>query len=1037
MTLSDVAIHRPILTWMVTLALIVFGVLGYNRLGLDQYPNMEFPVLTVIAVLPGASPETVESSVVDVIEEQITTLSGVRSVRSTSQQGGAQILVEFGLGADLDVMAQELRDAIAIARLDLPPELEPPMVRTFNPNDIPVLWFPLESSAPVAEITDFAERHLSPMLETIPGVAGLQMFGNRERNIRIWLDGEALRAYGLAASDVINALARQHVDAPGGALESGRMQYSVRTDAEFHTIGELESLVVAHRGDAPILLRNVARVEDGADDEKMIGHYNGRLMVGIGVIRKSGENTVAIVDEVLRRFPRIRAILPEGMTIVGTEGWVDFSLGVREAVQETQFALLFGALLAVLVVFVFLRRTRPTMIVAAAIPISLIATFGLVWLAGYTLNTMTLLGMTLAVGVVIDDAIVVLENIERHRAAGATPAEAAATGTREITFAATAATVSVAAVFLPVVFVEGIVGSFLGEFGLTVAGSVMISLFVALTLTPMLAARMPPPVERKHGSVYQRLESVLVGLEGAYRRLLNWTLVHRLATVAIALGSLAVAVGMGSQLEGEFLPPTDGGLLMAQLEAQPGTSIEATAEYLSRDEEYLLAQPELNAMFSAAGGGSGGPDAIPQSHTGMIFAMLKSAHARERSIFELIEAAREELGKIPGRELRIFNMGEVMGTQYSDFEFEIRADLPLAELGALANRFIERLEAMPGYVDVDRSLKLGLPELRVVPDRQRAAALGVDAQNVASAIQSMVGGLDVGIFKEAGRRYDIRIRLEEKDRTDPAAIGRLFVRNDRGELVELRNVTKLETGAAPSAITRADRQRSVTIRGNLVGKALGTAIEEIRQVGTEVLPEGATLALGGNAESMQEGMAELGLALGLAVLVIYMVLAAQFESLVHPLTVMLALPLAMVGALAGLYVSSNTLNLFSMIGILLLLGLVTKNSILLVDYANQLRTQGMDKVEAMRTAAPVRMRPVLMTALSMIFGVLPAALGIGPGSESRAPMAIATAAGMLSSTLLTLLLVPVFYLLFDDAADAVKRALRRLTGSSAPQRERA
>ncbi len=1027
MTLSDVAIQRPILTWMVTLALIVFGVLGYSRLGLDQYPNMEFPVLTVIAVLPGASPETVESSVVDVIEEQVTTLSGVRSVRSKSQQGGAQIIVEFGLGADLDVMAQELRDAIAIARLELPTELEPPVVRSFNPNDIPVLWFPLESHASVAEITDFAERHLSPLLETIPGVAGLQMFGDRARNIRIWLDGEALRAHGLAASDVVGALARQHVDAPGGALESGRMEYSVRTDAEFHTIEELESLVVAHSGDAPILLGNVARIEDGAEDEKMIGRYNGRVMVGIGVMRKSGENTVAIVDEVFRRFGKIRAILPEGMHIVGPDGWIDFSLGVREAVEETQFALLFGALLAVLVVFVFLRRTRPTLIVAAAIPISLIATFGLVWAAGYTLNTMTLLGMTLAVGVVIDDAIVVLENIERHREAGATPAEAASTGTREITFAATAATFAVAAVFLPVVFVEGIVGSFLGEFGLTVAGSVVISLFVALTLTPMLAARMPPPVERPHGSVYQRLESAFVRLEDAYRGLLDWTLTHRLATVAFALGSLALAIGIGSQLEGEFLPPTDGGLLMAQLEAQPGTSLEATAEYLARDEAYLLAQPELSAMFSAAGGGGGGPDAIPQSHTGMIFAMLKSARVRERSIFELIEAAREQLGKIPGRTLRIFSMGEVMSMQRGDFEFEVRADLPLAELAELADRFIERLEKLPGYVDVDKSLKLGLPELRVVPDRKRSAALGVDARSVASAIQAMVGGLDVGVFKEAGRRYDIRVRLEEKDRAEPAALGRLFVRNDRRELVELRNVIRVETGAAPSAITRANRQRSVTITGNLVGKALGTAIEEIREVGVAVLPDSATLVLGGNAESMQEGMAELGLALGLAILVIYMVLAAQFESLVHPLTVMLALPLAMVGALAGLLVSANTLNLFSMIGILLLLGLVTKNSILVVDYANQLRAQGMQKVEAMRTAAPVRMRPVLMTALSMIFGVLPAALGLGPGSESRAPMAIATAAGMLSSTLLTLIVVPVFYLLFDDAADAVKRTVSSMS----------
>jgi HAE1 family hydrophobic/amphiphilic exporter-1 len=806
------------------------------------------------------------------------------------------------------------------------------------------------------------------------------------------------------------------------------MEYSVKTDAEFHTLEELESLVVAQQAGATVLLRDVARVEDGAEDVETIAHYNGRPAIAMGIMRKSGENTVAIVDEVYRRLPQIRAILPEGMSIPEPAGWVDFSKSVREAVDETEFALVFGALLAVLVVFVFLRRTRPTLIVAAAIPISLTATFGLVWLFGYTLNTMTLLGMTLAVGVVIDDAIVVLENIERHREAGASAREAASTGTRQIAFAATAATVSVAAVFLPVVFVRGLVGSFLGEFGLTVAGSVLISLFVALTLTPMLAARMPPPSERAHGSIYHRLEQGFGALESGYRRLLYWTLGHRAVTVAVALGAFALALFFGSRLATEFFPPTDSGIFFAQFEALPGTSIDATLEYLDRNEDYFLAQPELVGMFSSAGAAGG--HSVPLSHTGMIFGMLTSARERERDIFDLIGAARARLATVPGQSIRIFSMGETMSTSPEDLELEILGNLPLDELDSVADRFIDELEQRSGYVDLNKSLKLGLPELRVVPDRRKAASLGIDARTVATAVQAMVGGLDVGVFKEAGRRYDIRVRLEAKDRSDPEALGRLYVRNDRGEVVELRNVVRVETGAAPSAITRANRQRSVTVSGNLVGRTLGSAIEEARQVGERVLPEGVGLSLAGNAEAMQEGTAELGLAMGLAILVIYMVLAAQFESLVHPLTVMLALPLAIVGALAGLLATGNTLNLFSMIGILLLFGLVTKNSILLVDYANQLRAEGMEKREAIRTAAPVRMRPVLMTAFSMIFGVLPAALGIGPGAESRAPMAIATATGMLSSTLLTLVVVPVFYLLFDDAADAVKRGFRRLTGGA-------
>jgi multidrug efflux pump subunit AcrB len=410
--------------------------------------------------------------------------------------------------------------------------------------------------------------------------------------------------------------------------------------------------------------------------------------------------------------------------------------------------------------------------------------------------------------------------------------------------------------------------------------------------------------------------------------------------------------------------------------------------------------------------------------------MLSSSRERERSIFEVVAAARRELSQVPGRSIRIFTMDETMSGSPEDFEVELRGSLPLDELDALADRVIGALEARGGFVDLDKSLKLGLPELRVVPDRRKAAALGVDARSVAAGVQAMVGGVDVGVFKEAGRRYDIRMRLEEGDRAEPAAIGRLYVRSDAGEVVELRNLVDIETGAAPSAITRTNRQRSVTISGNLVDKTLGQAVADAEQVGASVLPEGVLLAPAGSAEAMQEGMEQFGIAIGLGVLVIYMVLAAQFESLVHPLTVMLALPLAMVGALGGLFASGHTLNLFSLIGILLLFGLVTKNSILLVDYANQLREQGLGKLEAMRRAAPVRMRPVLMTALSMIFGVLPAALGIGPGAESRAPMAIATAAGMLTSMLLTLLVVPVFYLLFDDAAEAAGSLLRRLVGGS-------
>jgi hydrophobe/amphiphile efflux-1 (HAE1) family protein len=1022
MTLSDVCIDRPILTWMLTLALIVFGVLGYNRLGVDQFPNMEFPVLTVQAVLEGASPEGMEEDVVDVLEEYLNTIGGVRSIRSTSSEGAAMIVVEFNLGVDLDIAAQDVRDKVSRARYELPPELEPPTVGSFNPNDQPILWIPLDVGE-IGEVqaSEYVRRQINPFVETIPGIAGVMMFGRLDRNIRIWLDAEELRARDLTAGDVLAAIRREHVEAPGGSVKGDRVEYTVKTDAEFRTLAELEELIITEQDGAQVYLRDVARVEDGAQDVDVIARYNGAGAVGIGIRKQSGGNTVGIVDEVMRRLESIREVLPTGMEIYPADGFIDFSKGVREAVEETKFALLFGALLAVLTVFVFLRRVRPTLIVAAAIPISLLATFGLVWIFGFTLNTMTLLAMTLAVGVVIDDAIVVLENIERHREKGESSRMAASKGTREIAFAATAATISVAAVFVPAAFVEGLVGSFLGEFGLTVAGSVMISLFVALTLTPMLAARMKPPKPRREGGFYDRLERGFVALETSYRRLLDFTLKHRAVTILGAVASLGVAFWFGSMLEGEFFPPADEGIFFSMIDAAPGTAIEATLDYLETVEDWFLEQEEVVGIFSAAG--TSGGNSISRASKGMIFGTLEGREDRDRTVFDLIHAAREDLGQIPGRKIRIFNPGEMIAGSSGGFEAKILGNLPLSELDGLAKRMAERFGQVGGFVDINTSLKLGLPEVRVIPDRKKAAALGVDARSIAGTVQAMIGGLDVAVFKEAGRRYDVRVQLDAADRANPEAISGLSVRARNGRNVELRNLVEVKTGAAASEITRTNRQRSVTIQANLQGITLGEAMARAQVIADEVLPQGTQLSYSGQAEAMKEGMGQFAVAMMLGILVIYMVLAAQFESLVHPLTVMIALPFSMVGALGGLWLFGHTLNLFSMIGVILLFGLVTKNSILLVDYANQLRRQGMDKLEAMRTAAPVRMRPVLMTAISMIFGVLPAAIGLGPGAESRAPMAIATAMGMFSSTLLTLIVVPVFYLFLDDTADFVKRIL--------------
>ena len=1020
----DLCIERPILTLMLTLSLVVFGVLGYNQLGVDQLPNMEFPVVTVTAQLEGASPEVMEEDVTEVLEEHLNTIGGLRTLSSTSFHGAATVVAEFELERDLDQATQDVRDKVARARWELPKELEPPVVDKINMANRPILWIPINSDRPAVEVTEYLKYTMKPYLETVQGVASTEIFGRRERAIRIWVDGDELRARGLSANDIIAALGREHLEAPGGRVESQQMEYSLKTDAEFDTVEELADLIIAHEGGAHVRLRDVATVEDGAEDRRFMARFNGAAGAGMGILKQSQANTVAIADEVRERIEALQSQLPVGMTLPPWDQIMDFSQSIRQSVAETQFALVFGALLATLVVLVFLRRMRPTLIVAAAIPLSLVATFGVMWIAGATLNIMTLLALALAVGVVIDDAIVVLENIERHREAGESPKVAASKGTKQIAFAATAATLSIAVVFLPVVFVEGLVGSFLGEFGITVGAAVMFSLFVALTLTPMLAARMPAPSERPHGSIYRRFEEAFDWTETSYRRLLDWAFAHRGAVLGVALGSFLLALLFGSRLGVEFFPPSDEGRIFVMMETPPGTNLDGTLDRLMLAERWMLAQPEVHGLF--AGVGMAGPEGPGSVNNAVFVSILKPREERERSAQEIMKAAREALGKIPGLKAQVFDPSQFFGGGGGgEFEFNIRGNLELDELDLLSDRFIRELERRPGFVDLNKTLKLGLPEVRVVPDREKAAALGVDARSLATVVQASIGGIDIGKFKDAGHRYDIRMRLLAEDRADPDSIGRLYVRSNTGEVHELRNLIRIETGAAPSKITRHNRLRSVTVSANLEDLPVADAIAQVEALGSEILPEGAGISFSGSAEAFLESVTQFSLAILLAILVIYMLLAAQFESLLHPLTVMLALPLSMVGALGALLMFGMTINLFSLIGILLLFGLVTKNSILLVDFANQLRREGLDKVEAMRRAAPIRMRPVLMTALSMIFGVLPAAIGVGPGAESRQPMAVATAAGMFSSTLLTLLVVPVFYLVLDDGVVWLRQHLLR------------
>ncbi len=1004
MSLSDLSIERPVLTWMLILALATFGVLGFLRLGVDRYPDMTFPFVGTMIVMEGASPSTLEDEVVDVLEEAYATIEGVRHVYSEATNSMARVVLEFELDHDLDVAAQDVRDKLNSSMQELPDEIDPPAIGKADFSQFPIIYAPISTDLPITEATEYIDRHLKPLAESIPGAAGAILFGGLERNIRIWVDPDALRARKLAVSDILAALRREHVERSGGFVEGAAIEWAIKTDAEFRSIEELADMVVSWEGEAPIRLRDVARVEDGSEDVRTATHMNAKTGISLAVRKQSDGNTVAIVDEFYRRMDMMRGRTPEGIEIAEGAGFIDNSRLIRESFEETMFALVFGGLLAVLVVFVFMRRTRPTLIVAAAIPLSLVTTFGMIWVLDFTLNTMTLLGLTLAIGVVIDDAIIVLENIERHREGGLSAMEAARVGTREITFAAVAATFSVAAVFLPVAFATGQMGSFLTEFGVTVSVAVIVSLLVALSLTPMLASRMPPPKPRPEGGLHHRLELWFNNLESGYAKVLHWSLEHRVMTSSIAVGAVLLAVLAGSRLPAEFFPKSDSGFLAIQFRTPPGTSLEGTVAILERNEAWLMQQPEVASVFATIGSNMmdiGGPS------DGFMNAQLVPHDQRERSTDDLMKAARVAISKIPGQE---FGIADPMATSQRDFEVKILGNASLEELDDYADRLIARLDAEGGMVDLDKDLRLGSPEARIVPDRDKAAALGVHAETVAEIVHAMIGGLDVATFRDGEERHDIRIRMEEANRGQLAAVGDLWVRTRSGELIDLRNLVRIEKGATAAKISRTDRRRSVKVMANLDGISLGEATLRAQRIAKEILPGHMVLRLSGDAESMRESGEQFVFMFALAVLVIYMVLAAQFESFLQPLIVMLALPFSMVGALGGLWAMGMSLNLFSMIGIVLLIGLVTKNSILLVDYANQLRGEGLSAEAAIRKAAPIRMRPVLMTALSMIFGVLPAALGLGPGAETRAPMAVATAAGMFSSMLLTLLIVPLFYL---------------------------
>jgi HAE1 family hydrophobic/amphiphilic exporter-1 len=1018
--LSDTSIKRPIFTAMIMLAIVVFGGVMYKRLSVDLFPKVDFPIVTITVVYPGADPETMEMKVADPIEEAVNSLSGIDQLRSVSLEGVAQVFVQFDLGIDLDVAAQDVRDRVASVTKDLPLGIEPPVVEKLDLGAAPIMQIAINGPAEATELANYAEDVLRPGLERIDGVGQLELVGGREREAHVYVQPDKLRNYGLTVLDVVSALRAQNIDLPGGRVTRGSEELVVRTNAQASTVADLESMIVrAGSGAAPIRVRDVAVVEDGYEELRSMAQVNGKSAIAVILRKQSDANTIVVADAVKKELPRLTKLAPPGTKV---EVLVDNSKNIKSSVETVEFDLVLGGVLAIAIIFLFLRDARATFISALALPTSVIGTFAFVKFMGFTLNMMTTLALSLSIGILIDDAIVVIENIVRHRTElKEGPREAAQKGTEEIGLAVLATTMSIVAVFVPVAFMEGMVGQFFYEFGLTVAFAVLLSLFVSFTLTPMLSARMLGAHHDATTGLSGVIERALNGLDNAYRHAIRWALRFRFLTIVLAVLSLVGAFALVPKLGFEFIPAEDRGQFLVNVELPTGSSLHQSAEVTFDLAGRARSVPGVVSTFSTVGGG-----VQEKVNTSQIIVTLEPKQKRAYKQEQVMAFLRKKLSGKPGVIVSIEQLAAVSvgGQKNLPVQFNLRGD-DLAELEKAAKAMTARMRQIKGFADIDITYRSGKPQVDVDIDRARAADLGVQAMQVASTVRTLVAGEVATEFESHGDRYDVRVQLPDELRTTTNVIERAQVRSATGDLVEIGNIGRIKESTGPSQIDRQSRQRQVTVLASLEDKALGDALKEVDEIAKEVVPPEITTSVAGMGERLQESNKSMGFSMLLAVVCIYMILASQFESLIHPLTIMVSLPFALIGAFGGLLIAHMRMSIFAMIGLIMLMGLVTKNAILLVDFAVQLRERGQSVKLALENAGATRLRPILMTTAAMIFGMVPVAVGHGDGGEVRAPMGVAVIGGLITSTFLTLIVVPVIYTFMESISQFGNRIFVR------------
>ena len=1014
--LAEVCVHRPVFATMLIAAITVVGAVSFFTLGVDRYPRIETPIVSVTTTNPGATPENVETEITDRIEAAVNTVAGIDELRSTSSEGSSRVTITFDLSKNPDVAAQEVRAKVDPAIRDLPETADPPTVRKQDPDSSPIVLFSVSAPMPSVELTTFVEQNIQKRLESVNGVGEVFLWGARRREIQVQIDPDRLNGYGLSTTDVATALRAQNLELPGGRLEQGTRELSVRTVGRLRRPQDFEDLVVATRGNTPVRIRDIGRVEDTGADPTSVSTLNGQSAVSVAIRKQSGVNTVALASAIKARMAEIEETLPPNFTVRVVRDDSEFIQASLRAIEEH---LILGGILAAIIVLIFLRNFRSTVIAAIAIPTSIIGAFSVMAALDFTMNQMTMLALTLMVGIVIDDAIVVLENIYRFvEEKGMSPFQAAIEGTREIGLAVMATTMSLLAVFLPVGFLGGIVGRFMSSFGLTAAAAIAISLIVSFTLTPMLAARwIKPSPDHKPRDDSRR--GFYRHIDRFYTTLLEWSMAHRWVVVVTCALVIASLYPLYRASGVNFTPNEDESRFQLMVRLPVGSSLAATQSLLDRIARELRQQlPGVTDVQAIAGFGGGGGG----SNVGMMFVRLTPISEREHSQQELVAQARQMTQ--PYRQSAIISVQGSSGLSFAGgrgaaIQYALVGP-DLEKLDEYTARAVAAMENSPDLVDVDRSYQPGLPELRIDIDRNRAADLGVRVQDVSQTVNALIAGQEVTTYNAASDQYEVVLKAQDSFRRTPESIASATVRTASGELVQLRNIVNFEEGSGPASIDRLNRQRQITISANPapgIAQAQAQTSLEAAFDGLDMEP-GYNLVTSGQSRELGRAAYYFGIAFALSFIFMYMVLAAQFESFIHPITILLTLPLAVPFGLLASLLFGQQLNIYSALGVLLLFGIVKKNAILQIDHTLGLRRKGFARYEAIIQANRDRLRPILMTTLALVAGMLPLVLGSGPGAETNRSIGVLVAGGQSLCLLLTLLAVPVFYSLFDDAAES-------------------